>query len=102
MGKLTANDIHTLTEIYEQINDLTERAVRIVQRGPRNVYEPARAYWIPHIKMALNDDHNFLGSDGCTFERTLNDLRNQLDPNEGLSQETDNDNELIDENEEVV
>lgn len=64
-----------LKEIHEQMLELLEEAKTIVRHKKdthRSVYERMKAYWHPHIQMALTKDHEYLGNDGATMEEAVN------------------------------
>lgn len=66
------NPKERLEEIKDEIKELMEEAKHLVRRhADQIVYEQARSYWIPHILMALDKDHDYLGSSMFTMEDTI-------------------------------
>jgi hypothetical protein len=64
-----------LEEIKDEMLELLHEARRLV----RTTAERSRAesYWLPHIEMALHDDHEYLGGSMCTMTDTIAGLRDQ-------------------------
>lgn len=84
-----------LGEIKDQIKELMDEAESLVRRhGTSIVKERAKSYWVPHILMALDNDHEYLGGDAFTMESAANALDNGEDDEE---EECDEDHEGIDE-----
>lgn len=64
-----------LTQIQIEMNKLLDESIKLVRRsGDRLEYERALAYWHPQIQMALNNEHNYVGSSGHTLEQTIASL----------------------------
>lgn len=64
--------IEQLVDIYEQIKDLVYEAENLV-RGTSEE-DRARSYWVAQIKMALDNDHGYLGSGSHTLKDTIETL----------------------------
>ena len=65
-NRLTAGN--RLVEIQEEISGLLNEAARLVRRhGVDSEAARADAYWIPHIRMALGGDHDFIGRSMCSM-----------------------------------
>lgn len=75
-------------EIKDQIKELLDEAIDLVPEG--GVKERARAYWYPHIIMALDSDHEYMGGSICTME----DTANEFDEEEDYDEEDDEDKSL--------
>lgn len=72
---LQKSDIKRLKEIKDQMLELLEEAHGLVKHsGDKFQAERAKAYWHPHIQMALTNDHWYLGKDGATLEDAINAL----------------------------
>lgn len=72
-----------LQEIHQQMMELLEESITIVrQSGKKSLYDRAKAYWHPHIAMALSDDHSYIGKDGATMEEAVNALQDMVLPEE--------------------
>ena len=71
-----------LEEIIEEIKELLGEAEDLV--SGTNAEARASAYWIPHIRMSLDDDHSWLGSGSSTIQEAADDLRAEAkgDPDE--------------------
>ena len=68
-----------LQEIKDEVKALIGEAKDIVRKESRNqgrniVWERAKTYWLAHIVMALDDDHEYLGSGPTTMQDTIEDL----------------------------
>ena len=71
-----------LREIKDQIKSLMEEAHDIVTRcGERFIVDRARAYWLAHIFIALDNEHDFLGNGMCTFEETIKEIGDRVEDN---------------------
>jgi hypothetical protein len=73
-----------LEEIREEMLELLSEAEEVARQtakaaGQRVIYERAAAYWIPQIKIALKNDHGYLGSSMCSLEDTIKDLDELLE-----------------------
>lgn len=87
-----------LTEIQWEMLDLMQRAKDLV-RGT-DAEAQANAYWIPHIIMALTNEHEYVGRSMCSMQDTINSLdANEcicpgcgLEPGEGLTSGCDDEN----------
>jgi len=63
-----------LMQIAEDIQGKLDEAKRIVREEGGQIAARARAYWIPHIEMALTNDHDWLGS--ChSIQDTADEIR---------------------------
>lgn len=59
------------------INETKDRLYEIekeLEKEDEHEYERAKAYWIAHIRMALDNDHGYLGGSMVTAEDTLSSL----------------------------
>jgi len=74
--------IMTLSEVKEEMLELLNSAREAV-RGTSEASR-AHAYWIAHIRMALDEDHEWLGGSMCTLQDSIDSLREELDGDEYL------------------
>ena len=89
------NDVDTntdrLDEILEDLNiisgelaDHLNEAEQLIReaatlRGEQLIFERAKGYWMAQIKMALSDDHDYLGGASVTFADTIKEIRDEED-----------------------
>jgi len=66
--------VERMLEIKEEIKDLVSEVVKILRDAEGSTLSRAKAYWIPHIKMALDKDHGYLGGSMVTMQDTINEL----------------------------
>jgi len=67
--------VDRLAKIQSEMNALLDESLRLVRRSGNNVeHERAKAYWHPQIQMALNNEHNYVGSSGWTLEQAIDSL----------------------------
>jgi len=66
-----------LWEIKEEISGLLEEAEGLLKGTPEA--ERARAYWLAHIKIALDRSHGYLASSMCTMEDSVAALTDEDD-----------------------
>jgi hypothetical protein len=73
-------DHERLVDIHAEMMNLLSEAEKLIRRENSNpiVWERAKSYWVAHIKMALSNDHSYIGRSGCTMEDTIR----ELDPGE--------------------
>lgn len=76
--QIRQSDFERLQEIKDEMLGLLEEAKRIIASGPRHTYERAKAYCLAHIAIALDDDHDYVGSDGANLQEIID----ELDPGE--------------------
>lgn len=66
-----------LEEIKAEFLELLEEATGLL-RGTGEE-ERAKAYWLAHIRCALDDDHGYLGGSMCTMQDTIAALKGEED-----------------------
>jgi len=73
MNEIKMKDVLRLQDIKDEIKELVYEAQDLI---PRDTIEFSRAksYWLPHILMALDKDHDYLGGSMCTMQETVDDL----------------------------
>lgn len=64
--------IERLLEIKEELADLVQEAETLL-RGTEE-HARARAYWLAHIRCALDDDHSYLGGSVSTMQDSIDTL----------------------------
>jgi hypothetical protein len=64
-----------LEEIKDEIHELLREARRLVRGTPEE--DRAKAYWLAHLAMSLDDDHEYLGRGGITMQDTIEALRGE-------------------------
>jgi hypothetical protein len=75
-----------LQEIKNEIRALADEALDIVRMNcPRIQGERGRAYWYPHIVMALDTKNDYLGSDGATIQEAIDSIDNPEDEDEAAN-----------------
>lgn len=75
---VTKAEVERLKEIKDTMLELLDEAIVIVRHsGDRFQYDRAKAYWHPHIQMALSDDHMYMGNDGATLDDAINSLEDK-------------------------
>jgi hypothetical protein len=68
-------DIEELKELQEQMIDALEQAEQLLRKYKKHgIYERAKSYWLAHAKMAVSNDHGYLGNSGVSLEDTLEEL----------------------------
>jgi hypothetical protein len=76
-----SDSIERMIEIKDQIKELVNEAQDILERGTIT-YNRARSYWIPHILMELDKDHDWLGGSMCTMQNTIDEMEIDLENNQ--------------------
>jgi hypothetical protein len=71
MDKFT-DSAERLSEIKAAMLDLLNEAKELVEGTPEQAR--AEAYWLSHIRCALDDDHDFLGGVMITLQDTADRL----------------------------
>jgi hypothetical protein len=67
-------------QIMLDIKDKIERALDIVKFGcDRIEYERAKSYWYAHIRMAIDNDHPYLGKNYGTMDDSLHAIAEKMD-----------------------
>lgn len=85
-------------DIKEEIKELVKEALSMVKQSAatnNQAYDRARSYWYPHILMALDDDHGYMGQSTTSMESTYEELKGSGD-DEYLAGAADELNRLID------
>ena len=63
-----------LQDLKEKLEDALFDVEEIINACPDHIKARAKAYWLSHIKIALTNDHDFMGSSMCSMEDTINEL----------------------------
>jgi ElaB/YqjD/DUF883 family membrane-anchored ribosome-binding protein len=69
--------IDRLYEIKTEIADLIAEARELLQDTPEAAR--AEAYWIAHIRCALDNDHDYLGGSMATMQESIDALTAEAD-----------------------
>jgi len=77
--EIIGEDSNENREIAEQLNDLKEEIKDLVYNAQNmlrgtDASDAANAYWIPHILMALDDEHDYLGGSMTSMQDTIEEL----------------------------
>ena len=67
-----ANELQEILEGIQSLMDDAEYLLRGTQAESR-----AKAYWVGHIRTALDDEHGYLGGSMCNIQSTINELREE-------------------------
>ncbi len=70
-----ANEIECLRD--EMLEKLDEMVDLLREADSEMIYNRATSYWIPHVRMALTKDHDYLGGSMVDCEDTINELRDE-------------------------
>ena len=72
---VSTDEIERLKEIKDELKELVGEAEGLVRHLGRGMsFERARSYWIPHLRMAIDKDHDFLGGSMYTMEDTIREI----------------------------
>jgi len=73
------NTIKRLREIKQEIKDLVSEASDMLHTQGRGLtYQRANSYWIPHILIALDEDHEFCGRSMHSLEDSIAELEDLI------------------------
>lgn len=68
-------DIKRLKEVQRKMIELLDEAEYLIRiTGDGKIFDRAKAYWIPHIKMALLNDTEYVGKSMVTMEDTISEI----------------------------
>jgi len=70
-------DAEEMTRLKEEIKDLVEQLYDVIPNG--DAKNRAKAYWYPHIMMALDNDHMWMGGGNTTVQDTIEELSDEFD-----------------------
>tara|TARA_S200000501_G_scaffold321758_1_gene317352 strand:- start:297 stop:524 length:228 start_codon:yes stop_codon:yes gene_type:complete len=73
------SDKYRFEEIKEQIKELLEEAIDLV---PDHARARAESYWYPHISMALDEDHGYIGGSMCSMQDTIEEWEDEDEDDE--------------------
>lgn len=63
-----------LNEIREEIEDLLGEAEDITHSVGGLIQSRAESYWLAHIRIALSENHRYLGGSICSMESTAREI----------------------------
>ena len=76
--------IDRLDEIKDEFKELLREAHRLIREaGSEHILARAEAYWLAHIKMAIDKDHDYLGGSMCSMDDTIREIESHLDQRDG-------------------
>ena len=90
---ITTDQVERFREIISEIKELMGEAKDIVRKGERITMERFRSYPFPHIVMALDEDHEFVGGDMFTLEDIADELESQAEESDDDSEDSDDEEE---------
>lgn len=64
-----------LQEIKDEMLELLARARKLVEGTEQE--GSAKAYWLAHIRTALDKEHNYLGGSMCTMQEDIDEMASQ-------------------------
>ncbi|MDP2430751.1 MAG: hypothetical protein Q8O33_01830, partial [Pseudomonadota bacterium] len=77
--------IDELREIQAQMLECLDQAKRLIKQSGQDItLQRAEAYWLAHAKIALTNDHAYLGGSMCSMEDTIAEI-------EGAAEDDDED-----------
>lgn len=90
------SDIDRLNEIKTEMKNLLGEAQEIIRGATfndgsghaRTIWERAKAYWVGHMAMAIDDDHMYVGSNH-SLQDTISELEEMLSEDEDEDEEED-------------
>ena len=67
--------VDELREIQAQMLECLEQAKTLIkQSGQDMTLQRAEAYWLAHARIALTNDHGYLGGSMCSMEDTIEEI----------------------------
>jgi hypothetical protein len=67
--------VDELREIQMQMLECLEQAKTLIkQSGQEMTLQRAESYWLAHTKIALTNDHSYLGGSMCSMEDTIAEI----------------------------
>lgn len=64
-----------LRELQAQMLECLDQAKRLIaQSGQHITLQRAEAYWLAHARIALTNDHGYLGGSMCSMEDTIEEI----------------------------
>ena len=70
--------VDRLRDIQTELEELLYEARQIIRDVTRDesplIYERAKAYWLAHAKMAISDDHGYLGGCDPNLPKTIQEI----------------------------
>ena len=77
MNKKVMKVARELDELKTEMEDVLFRMQQALRESPDHIRARAEAYWLPHITMAVSNDHGFCGGSMVTTENTIDELREE-------------------------
>jgi len=63
-----------LRAVQQEMLELLECSRRLLRDAPNLAYQRADAYWLAHARMALTNEHGYLGRSMMTMDDTINEV----------------------------
>lgn len=80
--KSVYESVEELIDIKHNMRMLLDEALDIIRQHDKHEYERAKCYWYAHIRMALDNDHDYLGRTMATIEDSIEGLENSAEQSE--------------------
>lgn len=75
--------IDELREIQMQMIECLEQAKTLIkQSGQEMTLQRAESYWLAHTRIALTNDHAYLGGSMCSMEDTIAEIEGAAEDDE--------------------
>ncbi len=69
-----------LRELQAQMLECLDQAKRLIeQSGQHTTLQRAEAYWLAHARIALTNNHGYLGGSMCSMEDTIDEFAGSED-----------------------
>lgn len=78
--------LERLVEIKDEMLELLNETRRLLQGTSEE--DRARSYWWAHIRMAIDNDHGYLGGSMVTIQDTIEELENEVNGNQDEEEAT--------------
>lgn len=73
-------DGNRFLDIKEEMKSLVDEAIDMVKHSGNDMaWQRAKSYWYPHIVMALDEDHGYMGQSTTSMESTYEELKGSGD-----------------------
>ena len=75
---MISEDLEHLEELKEALESTLFDIESIINGCSNNqIKARAKSYWIAHIKQAISNDNDYLGTSMCTLQDTINEIREE-------------------------
>lgn len=79
---LNYKNVDRLEDIYEEMKELLFEVERLIVRcaGENSaITQRAKKYWLAHMMVAMDDNHDYLSKNTVTMLSTIEELREELE-----------------------